>query len=151
MIETDTQIGELLKQMVLKGASDLHLGVGYPPTLRIDGKLVPLDVPQLNAEAVSGLIQRILTKEQMQEFVKWQEYDMAFGIEDLGRFRVNCFFQRGKMGSAIRLIPAKIRTFEECGLPMDVMLSFCNRPKGDRKSTRLNSSHGTLSRMPSSA
>lgn len=124
------QMGELLKQMVEKQASDLHLGVGYSPTLRIDGTLVSLEYAPLTHEGISDLLQQILSKEQIAAFLKNQECDMAFGIEGLGRFRVNCFFQRGKMAVAIRLIPSKIRSFEECGLPADVMNYFCNRPKG---------------------
>ncbi len=127
---TAVQMGELLKQMVQRGASDLHLGVHYPPTLRIDGSLVSLEYAPLTDEAISDLLRQILPKERMDQFIKQQEHDMAFGIEGLGRFRVNCFFQRGKMGAAIRLIPEKIRSFEELGLPVDVMDYFCNRPKG---------------------
>ncbi|MBI1975971.1 MAG: type IV pili twitching motility protein PilT, partial [Candidatus Omnitrophica bacterium] len=121
---------ELLKQMVQRGASDLHLGVSYPPTLRIDGALVPLEYPPLNHDEMAHLLQQVLAKEQMEKFIKQREFDMAFGVEGLGRFRVNAFFQRGKMGAAIRLIPDKIRSFEECGLPADSMNYFCNRPKG---------------------
>lgn len=127
---TAVQMGELLRQMVQRGASDLHLGVYYPPTLRIDGSLVGLECIPLTDEAISDLLRQILPKERMDQFVKQQEEDMAFGVEGLGRFRVNCFFQRGKMGAAIRLIPEKIRSFEELGLPGDVMDYFYNRPKG---------------------
>ncbi len=124
------QIQDLLKQMVERKASDLHLGLHYPPTLRIDGSLVPLSLAQLSQEGVRELVLQILSEEQLARFESAKEYDMAFGIEGLGRFRVNCFWQRGNMGVAIRLIPAKIRTFEECGLPLDVTNFLCTRPKG---------------------
>lgn len=124
------QMGELLKQMVQRRASDLHLGVHFAPMLRIDGSLRPLDFAPLTREGIADLLGQILSKEQTAGLIQSRELDMAFGIEGLGRFRVNCFFQRGEMGAAIRLIPDRIRSFEECGLPVDIMNYFCQRPKG---------------------
>src|SRR3990172_6646919 len=114
---------EMLKEMVDRGASDLHLTTGAPPTLRLHGLMLPLgDTPLTQAETKS-LAYSVLTDAQKKEF------DLSFGIKGLSRFRANVYVQRGAVGIAIRTIPYAIRTFEELGLPKGVA-DLCEKPKG---------------------
>lgn len=126
----NVQIETLLKLMVQKGASDLHLSVFSPPQLRIDEKLVPTEFPPLAAEDTKRLAYSMLKPQYVEKFERELELDVSFGIEGLGRFRVNCFIQRGYVGAAVRLLPLHIMTFEECGLPLNVVEDLCKRPKG---------------------
>ena len=126
----NVQIETLLKLMVQKGASDLHLSVFSPPQLRIDEKLVPTEFPPLAAEDSKRLAYSMLKPQHVEKFERELELDISFGIEGLGRFRVNCFIQRGYVGAAVRLLPLHIMTFEECGLPLNVVEDLCKRPKG---------------------
>ena len=126
----NVQIETLLKLMVQKGASDLHLSVFSPPQLRIDEKLVPTEFPALAAEDSKRLAYSMLKPQHIEKFERELELDISFGIEGLGRFRVNCFVQRGYVGAAVRLLPLHIMTFEECGLPLNVVEDLCKRPKG---------------------
>ena len=124
-------LSQLLRYAVQKGASDLHLGTGAAPQIRLDGNLVPVDGEMMLDEA-SGkkLIYSILTDDQKNKFERDKELDFAFTIQDLSRFRVNVFFQRGCVGTAVRALPFKIMSFEECGLPVNIVRDFCNRQKG---------------------
>jgi len=109
---------ELLFLTLKQEASDLHLGVGYRPTLRIDGELVPLLKEELlTPSAVSGLIDCLLTEEQKKVFVENKELDFSYQFEDKARFRIAVFFQKGYMAAALRYIPNKIKTIEELNLP----------------------------------
>lgn len=123
-------LSQLLRDAVQKGASDLHLGVGVAPHMRLDGSLVAVDSEALDSSSVKSMIYSILTDEQKVRFERDKELDMAFTIEGLSRFRVNVFFQRGYMAAAIRALPFKIMSFEECGLPVNVVQDFCKRQKG---------------------
>jgi twitching motility protein PilT len=116
------QINQLLAEVLRLGASDLHLGVGHEPCLRIDGDLHPVkDAPPLTHEDVERAISEILLPEQMASYKQHMEYDFSFtyrGTEGQdARFRGNCFFESGNMTLALRLIPTRIRTIEELGLP----------------------------------
>lgn len=109
----------LLETTINRGSSDLHLIVGTYPTLRIDGQLVPLnDQPILTEKIAEELILSMLTEEQKDILFKEKELDISLGLEDEGRFRVNVFYQRGTIGAALRLIPSKIRSIQELGLPL---------------------------------
>ncbi|MFH1853868.1 MAG: type IV pilus twitching motility protein PilT [Candidatus Omnitrophota bacterium] len=123
-------LNQLLKEMVEKGASDLHLGVGTAPHLRVDERLNAAAKDVLDADSAKDLIYSMLTNEQKARFERDKELDFAFTKEGLGRFRVNVFWQRGYVGAAIRALPFKIMTFEECGLPIGVMENFCKKSKG---------------------
>lgn len=124
-------INELLKLMVERRASDLHITAGLSPHLRIDEKLLPLEEYEtLVPQACKQLCYSILNKSQIEKFERDKELDLAFGIKDLSRFRVNLFLQRGNVGMAIRALPYKIMSFEECGLPVDIVTDLCCRPKG---------------------
>lgn len=120
----------LLEEVVKKKASDLHLQVGLPPMLRVDGALVPVagsDV--LTDEAVETLIFAILDEDQKQILLKDKEFDFSFAFGDLGRFRVNAFHERGNLAGALRLIPNEILTIEQLGLP-PIINKFADYPRG---------------------
>jgi len=123
-------LSQLLKDAVQKGASDLHLVAGASPHIRLDGGLVPLDGEVLDGSAVKSLVYSILTDKHKSSFELDKELDFAFTIEGVSRFRVNVFLQRGFVGAAIRALPFKIMSFEECGLPVNVVQDFCKRQKG---------------------
>lgn len=123
-------LSQLLREAVQKGASDLHLGAGTVPHMRLDGALMPVDKEILDTGLAKGLVYSILTDEQKAKFERDKELDFAFSIQGVSRFRVNVFFQRGCVGAAIRALPFKIMSFEECGLPVNVVRDFCGRQKG---------------------
>lgn len=109
---------DLLSKVVKEGASDLHIAVGRHPTLRVDGALMPLlkeDV--ITPESARGFIFSMLEEAQKERFLREKEMDLSYNFRDRARFRVNIYHQRGFMGAALRLIPAKIRTFKELSLP----------------------------------
>ncbi|MCA9326269.1 type IV pilus twitching motility protein PilT [Candidatus Saccharibacteria bacterium] len=120
----------LLEEVIKKKASDLHLQVGLPPMLRVDGALVPVaSADVLNDEAVETLIFAILDEDQKQILLKDKEFDFSFAFGDLGRFRVNAFHERGNLAAALRLIPNEILTVEQLGLP-EVVKKFADYPRG---------------------
>lgn len=109
---------DLLSVVIKENASDLHIAVGRHPTLRIDGALTPLVNEEImTPEAAEGFIGAMLNEEQKERFSQDKENDFSYNFRDRARFRVNVFFQRGYMGAALRLIPAKIRTLEELNMP----------------------------------
>lgn len=121
---------DLLKYMIEKGASDLHLTTGLAPSIRIDGKVKPipgLDV--MTATATKDLCYSILTDAQKHKFEENSELDLSFGVKNLSRFRANMFVQRGAVAAAIRTIPFKIKTFKELGLS-DIISDLCKKPRG---------------------
>jgi twitching motility protein PilT len=120
---------QLLKSMVEKGASDLHVTTGSAPQLRIDGELVPFRVPPLGPVETKQLCYSVLTDDQKAKFEEEQELDLSFGIKSLSRFRANVFLQKGAVAGVFRTIPFKIRSFQELGLPR-VIEELCNKPRG---------------------
>ena len=120
---------QLLKAMVEKGASDLHVTTGSPPQLRIDGKLVPLKTAPLTPVETKQLCYSILTDAQKHKFEEDSELDLSFGVKGLSRFRANVFMQRGAVAGAFRTIPFKILTFQELGLP-PVVAELAKKPRG---------------------
>jgi twitching motility protein PilT len=127
---TTVQIETLLEQVVRVNASDLHLQVGVQPMIRVDGKLAPIiDTPVLDEESIEALVFAILDEDQKQILVKDKEFDFSFAFGDLGRFRVNAFHERGNIAAAFRLIPSKIVSLEELGLPT-IVSKFTEFPRG---------------------
>jgi len=120
---------DLLKQMIDRGASDLHITTGSPPRLRIDGKLIPVDHPVLTPADTKNLCYSILTDAQKHRFEENNELDLSFGIKGLSRFRANIFMQRGAVAGAFRTIPFGIRTFHELGLP-EIINELVKKPRG---------------------
>jgi twitching motility protein PilT len=120
---------QLLKTMIEKGASDLHITTGTPPQLRIDGTLVPLRLQPLMPQETKQLCYSILTEDQKVRFEQNNELDLSFGVRGLSRFRANVFMQRGAVAGAFRAIPFKILTFDELGLP-PIVEKLASRPRG---------------------
>jgi twitching motility protein PilT len=125
MVHIDT----LLRQMFEKGASDLHLTVGAPPMVRLHGEMEPLDFEKLRPDTVQQIVYSVLTDEQKEKFEKENELDLSFGVEGVGRVRMNVFRQRGAVASVLRQIPTKIKNFDELDLPKAVA-EICKVPKG---------------------
>lgn len=126
---SEIEIHQLLKVMVDKGASDLHLTAGSPPQLRIDGSLYPLRVPPLKPADVQRFCYAVLTEAQKKRFEEKNEIDLSFHWKGIGRFRANFFRQRGSVAGAIRQIPMRIMTFEELGLP-SIVHQLVDKPRG---------------------
>ena len=121
---------ELLKLMIDKGASDLHLTVPSPPVLRIDGVLIPQeDLPPLTAKDIEKTLEQVATQEQRDAFGKEWELDFAYSVPGLARFRVNVLQQRGTMSLAFRLVPFGVPTIDELGLPQ-ILKELTLKPRG---------------------
>ncbi|HXR49800.1 MAG TPA: ATPase, T2SS/T4P/T4SS family, partial [Verrucomicrobiae bacterium] len=128
--QNQPRIEVLLDEVVKRKASDLHLQVGLPPMIRVDGSLIPVNgADPLDEEAIEVLIFAILDEDQKQILLKDKEFDFSFAYGDLGRFRVNAFHERGNMAAALRLIPNEILTIEQLGLP-DIVNKFSDYPRG---------------------
>jgi twitching motility protein PilT len=111
-------IDELLRTAVVSGASDLHLKVGSYPMMRVNGTLVVAsEEKRLDRPDTEGMAHTILSDDQREKFRKSQEVDLAYSIDGLGRFRCNVFQQRGTVGLVLRVIPTRIKTIDELGLP----------------------------------
>lgn len=122
-------IYDLLKIMIEKGASDLHITTGSPPRMRVDGKLIPIDAPPLNPPETKALCYSILTDSQKHKFEENNELDLSFGVKGLSRFRGNIFMQRGAVAGAFRTIPFEIKTFQDLGLP-EIVNDLVKKPSG---------------------
>ncbi len=120
---------QLLKVMIEKGASDLHITTGSPPQLRIDGKLHPLKMPPLAPQETKQLCYSVLTDAQKHRFEDTNELDLSFSVQKLSRFRGNVFVQRGNVSGAFRAIPFKIMTMEELALP-PIVTELSRKPRG---------------------
>jgi twitching motility protein PilT len=130
MSASGPRIEVLLDEVIKKKASDLHLQVGLPPMLRVDGALLPVpEADVLDEEALEALVFAILDEDQKQILLKDKEFDFSFAYGDLGRFRVNAFHERGNMAAAMRLIPNEILSIEQLGLP-PIVSKFANYPRG---------------------
>jgi len=128
--EAQPRIEVLLEEVIKKKASDLHLQVGLPPMLRVDGALMPVTGAQpLTEESIEVLIFAILDEDQKQILLKDKEFDFSFAFGDLGRFRVNAYHERGNLAAALRLIPNEILTVEQLGLP-PILNKFTEYPRG---------------------
>lgn len=120
---------EVLQQLVQRNASDLHLKVGRPPTLRLHGELVLLQTPPLKPEDLKALAEQLMTPRQVKEFTDNKECDFAIGVPGIGRFRCNVYQQRGSLCFAMRSIPYQAKTLAELNLP-PVLAEIALRPRG---------------------
>ncbi len=120
---------ELLEILIEKNASDLHLAVGSPPQVRVDGRLITLDMDALTPDATKKLAYSMMSEKQKQRFEENSELDMSFGIENMSRFRCNVFMQRGNVSVALRQIPYKVPSFEELGVDKAI-IEMANLPRG---------------------
>lgn len=126
----ELRIEVLLEEVIKKRASDLHIQVGLPPMLRVDGALIPVTgYNTLDEAAVESLVFAILDQDQQQILTKDKEFDFSFAFGNLGRFRVNAFHERGNLAAALRLIPNEIKSVTELGMP-NVVMSFADFPRG---------------------
>jgi twitching motility protein PilT len=119
----------LLKETLDRGGSDLHLSVGSPPLIRVDGVLEKTVHPVLTPEVTKALMYSVLTDAQKKKFEESWELDLAFGLRDVGRFRCNVFNQKGAVGGVFRLIAERIKPLEELGLPA-ILAELADRPRG---------------------
>ncbi len=122
-------VHEMLSVMYEKGASDLHITTGIAPTIRVDGRLLPLPAEPLTPQDTKRLCYSILTEAQKQRFEEEWELDLSFGVKGLSRFRANIYMQRGAVAGAFRTIPFRVRTFDDLGLP-SVLKDLCKKPRG---------------------
>jgi twitching motility protein PilT len=141
MATIDTYFNEMKKH----GASDLHMVVGFPPMIRVNGDLTPLDKPVLTSDSNREILFEMMTPEQQAELTKKKDLDIAYELEKVGRFRCNFLFQHRGIGGVFRIIPTKILTFEQLGLPEALKtiaglkqgLVLVTGPTGSGKSTTL--------------
>ncbi len=119
----------VLQQLVQLNASDLHLKVGRPPTVRLNGDLHPLEFPALKPEDLKTLAEQLMNPKQVKQFTDDKECDFAIGVPGIGRFRVNLYQQRGSLCYAMRAIPYQARTLEELQLPK-VLEEVALKPRG---------------------
>jgi twitching motility protein PilT len=120
----------VLTKMVETRSSDVHLTPGFPPAVRVRGRIVPMDdYPPLNPQDTRDIVYSILNDSQRKRFENQQQLDLAYAIPGVARFRVNCFFQRGSISAVFRHIPTDILTLESLGLP-PVLNEFTKKPRG---------------------
>ncbi|MEW5820162.1 MAG: type IV pilus twitching motility protein PilT [Cyanobacteriota bacterium] len=120
---------ELLQLVFDRNASDLHISMGLPPVIRVDGKLVRTDYPPLTKEDTQRLIFSMLTNEQRRVLEQNWELDCSYGVSGLGRFRVNVYKDRGNYAAALRSISTNVPTFDQLGLPV-IVKEIAERPRG---------------------
>jgi twitching motility protein PilT len=146
MADLDQNLLALMTAAVTHDASDLHLTVGIPPTVRLHGKLVALEPAEPLTQAdTERMIHSMLSEEMWQTLLDDQQVDFSFGISGVGRFRANAFYQRGSLALALRVVPQRVRSLEELGAPpaCETMLRapfglvLCVGPTGSGKSTTL--------------
>lgn len=125
----DIIIEDLLKELVEKGGSDLHIANGLPPVFRLDGDLVRSDHEKLTPETVEALLFPMLSNEQRRRLEQDWELDFSYGIEGLGRFRVNFYKDKGAYAGAFRTISAEAPRLEDLGMP-PIVTKIAERPRG---------------------
>ncbi len=123
------EISELLEKLVKQGGSDLHISSNLPPAIRVDGKLKRLDYPPLAPEDVENLLFPMLSNEQRRRLEQDWELDFSYGIEGLGRFRVNFYKDKGNYAAAFRTITSQVPSFDKLGLP-DIVRTTAEKPRG---------------------
>ncbi len=146
--EKKLSIDEIAKDAIERRASDIHLTAGLPPVIRVDGKLMPLlGYPTMTPKDCQNLIYSFMNEKQKRNFEEKKELDFSFGIRNVGRFRVNVFYQRGTVAAALRRIPYEIKSMEELGLipkvkdlcHLSMGLVLVTGPTGSGKTTTLAS------------
>jgi len=125
----DVHVDDLLRIVVEKGATDLHLTSGIPPVIRVDGNLIPMNFERVTPQESQRLVYDILSDEQIQRFESTLELDFSYALAKIARFRVNVFRDKGSVAAAFRLIPARVPTIRELGLPL-VLEDLTRKPRG---------------------
>jgi len=139
------RIDSILQLVQAQGASDLHLVSGSPPMLRIHGDLQPIEYEPLTSEVIVGLLAEIMTEDQMARYQGLEEIDFAYEVPSVVRLRCNVYQQANGMAAAFRLLPTRILTVDQLGLPPQVLrfaemnrgLVVVTGPPGSGKSTTL--------------
>jgi twitching motility protein PilT len=122
-------IDQLLEDLVLRNASDIHLRAGEPPTCRVYGELIRTQMPVLTGEEIKKLLYSVMNDERRARFERTLEMDMSYAIKGVARFRISVFRQRGEIGAALRVIPLKVKSIDEWGLP-PIIRQFATLPRG---------------------
>jgi twitching motility protein PilT len=122
-------INTLLQLTQDKKASDLHISIGNPPILRVNGELIKSDFSPMTQDAAKALIYNMLNDEQKAIFERDKELDFSFALPNMDRFRINVHLQKGNVEAAFRRVPMRIPTIDQLGLP-DVVYDFMNKPNG---------------------
>ena len=126
----DFDFSEVLRRMVEARASDVHLTAGFPPAIRDKGKITPMEgFPVLGGQDTREVVYSILNDDQRKRFETQKQLDFAYAIPGVARFRVNCFFQRGSVSAAFRLVPQDIPSLDSLGVPQ-VLREFTSKPRG---------------------
>jgi twitching motility protein PilT len=126
----DFDFADVLTRMVEMRASDVHLTPGYPPAIRVRGRISPMEeYPRLTVQQTREVVYGILNSDQRKRFENQKQLDLAYAVSGVARFRVNCYFQRGTISAAFRLIPFDIQTLESLGLPL-VLEDLTRKPRG---------------------
>jgi twitching motility protein PilT len=126
----DFDFSEVLRRMVEARASDVHITAGFPPAIRDKGKIQPMDgFPVLTGQQTRDVVYSILNDEQRKRFENNKQLDFAYAIPGVARFRVNCFFQRGSVSAAFRLVPQEIPALDTLGVPQ-VLRELTSKPRG---------------------
>src|SRR5689334_3180558 len=121
---------EILTRMSEERASDVHLTAGFPPAMRLRGKIVPLEeYGRLTPQQTRDTVYSLLNDDQRKRFESSKQLDLAYAVPGVARFRVNCFFQRGSISAAFRRIPHQVPALEELGLPK-VLEEMTRKPRG---------------------
>jgi twitching motility protein PilT len=144
-ITHDLNIVDLLRYAVERNSSDLILTVGMPPQFKVNGDYTTGEWPPLTPNDTRKLLYSMMDEKKQRDFEENRDIDFSFSLSGLGRFRVNCFMQRGSVGGVMRLIPTDVKSVEEMGLPREVIdlssaprgLVLCTGPTGSGKSTTL--------------
>lgn len=130
LFEKEPTLAKWLELIVQNHASDFHIGDGVCPSMRVDGDLVYLSEKQFTYEYMVKLLKETLTDDRFKLYEREKELDYSFGVPGVGRFRVNCFFQRSSMGAAIRALPFNPMNFTEIGFPERTAESLVSKPSG---------------------
>ena len=126
----DFDFSEVLAHMVSVRASDVHLTAGFPPAIREKGRIEPMDgFPVLSGQETREVVYSILNDDQRKRFENNKQLDFAYAIPGVARFRVNCFFQRGSVSAAFRLVPQEIPALDSLGVPQ-VLRELAAKPRG---------------------
>jgi twitching motility protein PilT len=126
----DLDFADVLTRMVEERASDVHLTPGFPPAIRVRGRITPLDdYPALTQQQTREVVYSLLNSDQRKRFENNLQLDFAYSVPGVARYRVNCFFQRGAISAAFRVIPQDIQGLGELGLPL-VLEEFTRKPRG---------------------
>ena len=121
---------ELLELLVKRGGSDLHIAAGAPPKMRVNGVLIDTEYEPLTGDDTKSIVYGVLSTEQIARFERDLELDISFGLPGVGRFRTNVLVQRGCVGAVLRVVPERIRSFDDLALPRDICEELCKLPKG---------------------